>query len=217
MRSSARSGVCTCTVSSTRAHPSVTAFRLASRSADAVALDQFAGLLARSRPARASQMTVALLRRECAIVVCSAQQGSNAGTGAPRQRLAPMERRGAIGSSRCVPGTPSGRPSTPSAFRRDRRTPRVAPKSRLHEFRANIAPVRRSISVVTNGAEPLRDVPSTHSRYPVTVRRLERGRVVRQRQARDLHRVTLWHELQQVERDAVRVVRAARSSRARAG
>ena len=32
-----------------------------------------------------------------------------------------------------------------------------------------------SISVITNGAESLRDAPSTHSRYAVTDRRLVRG------------------------------------------
>ncbi len=50
-----------------------------------------------------------------------------------------------------------------------------SPKSRLHELCANIAPVAASISVATYGAEPLREVPSTHSRYAVTERRLVCG------------------------------------------
>ena len=57
-----------------------------------------------------------------------------------------------------------------------------------------------------NGAQAPREVPSTHSAYAVTDRRRGRPETLRKRQARNLDRVGQRHVLQQVERDAVRLV-----------
>ena len=49
----------------------------------------------------------------------------------------------------------------------------------LKKFRASIAWVSESISVATNGADALLEVPSTHSTYAVTERCRERAERLR--------------------------------------
>ena len=99
-----------------------------------------------------------------------------------------------------------GRRSIAAAARRDRRR---RPATRIRDSR-DCAPTSRrfprSISVTTIGAEAPREVPSTHSdigrdrQPPVPLR------IVAHRQPRDLDRIRQRHVLQQLERDAVRVM-----------
>ena len=60
-----------------------------------------------------------------------------------------------------------------------------------------------SSSVTIRGPLSPRDVPSAHSAYAVTDRRREPAGPILDGQHRDLERIVEWHELDQVELDAV--------------
>ncbi len=114
-------------------------------------------------------------------------------------------------------GTRGGRRSRRSAGRPDRRTPRAPPKAVLHGLRANIAPV----AGVDLGDDERRRGGARRAEHPLDVgghRQPARpAAAVAERQARDLDGVVERHELQQVERDAVRLVLEAAVALAVAG
>ena len=151
MMSIERSGVFTCTVPSTSSQCVVTSRSTRVEIGRAVARDQRARLARRSPPRRGRRRSRRARPARSSTAVCSAPHGIEAGADPAGERCRRASAAGSIERAVAAEELASGRRSSASAVRRDRRTRRASPNSAFQGLRANIAPVSGSISVTTNG------------------------------------------------------------------